>query len=61
MEEELAQRGFLRTQKSYLVNMAHIRRFNSRELLISNGVSLPVSDKSYAVCKRQYLLWRGKQ
>ena len=61
MEEELAQRGFLRTQKSYLVNMAHIRRFNSRELLLSNGVSLPVSDKSYAVCKRQYLLWRGKQ
>ena len=61
MEEELAQRGFLRTQKSYLVNMAHIRKFNSRELLLSNGVSLPVSDKSYAACKRQYLLWRGKQ
>ena len=61
MEEELAQRGFLRTQKSYLVNMAHIKSFNSRELVLSHGVSLPVGSKSYAACKRSYLLWRGRQ
>ena len=61
MEEELSPRGFLRTQKSYLVNMAHIKSFNSRELVLSNGVSLPVGSKSYAACKRSYLLWRGKQ
>lgn len=60
MEEELAGIGFLRTQKSYLVNMAHIRKLSSQELLLSNGVRLPVSAKNYADCKRQYLLWRGK-
>ena len=60
MEEELAGNGFLRTQKSYLVNMAHIRKLSSQELLLSNGVCLPVSAKNYADCKRQYLLWRGK-
>ncbi len=59
MEEELAGRGFLRCQKSYLVNMAHIRKFNSSNVLLSDGRSLPVSGKSYADCKRQYLLWKG--
>lgn len=59
-EEQLSGRGFLRTQKSYLVNMAHIRRLSSAELLLTGGVSLPVSAKNYAACKRQYLLWRGQ-
>ena len=60
-EEELAPRGFLRVQKSFLVNMAHIRRLSSAELLLDDGRSLPVSAKNYAACRRQYLLWRGRQ
>ena len=60
MEAELSGRGFLRSQKSYLVNMAHIKKLNSAQVLLSNGVSLPVSSRGYADCKRQYLLWRGR-
>ena len=60
MEAELSARGFLRSQKSYLVNMAHIKKLNSAQVLLSNGVSLPVSSRGYADCKRQYLLWRGR-
>ena len=60
MEEELSDRGFLRVQKSYLVNMAHIKKLSSAEVLLSNGVSLPVSSRGYADCKRQYLLWKGR-
>lgn len=60
MEEELSGRGFLRSQKSYLVNMAHIKKINSTEVLLSNGVKLPVSIKYYADCRRKYLLWRGQ-
>ena len=60
MEEALSGRGFLRCQKSYLVNMAHIRKLNSAQVLLSNGVSLPVSSRGYADCKRQYLLWKGR-
>lgn len=59
-EEELAPRGFLRVQKSYLVNMAHVKRLTSAQALLSNGTSLPVSAKNYSDCKRQYLLWRGQ-
>ena len=60
MEEELSGRGFLRIQKSYLVNMAHIKKLSSVQVLLSNGVSLPVSSRGYADCKRQYLLWKGR-
>lgn len=60
-EEELVPRGFLRIQKSYLVNMAHIKKLSSAEALLTSGVSLPVSAKNYAACKRSYLLWRGRQ
>ena len=40
--------------------MAHIKKLNSAQVLLSNGVSLPVSSRGYADCKRQYLLWRGR-
>lgn len=60
MEEALSERGFLRCQKSYLVNMAHIKKLNSAQVLLSNGVSLPVSSRGYAECKRRYLLWKGR-
>ena len=61
IEKELIGRGFLRCQKSYLVNMAHIKKLNSSEVLLADGRTLPVSGKSYADCKRQYLLWKGNQ
>lgn len=60
MEEALSERGFLRCQKSYLVNMAHIKKLNSTQVLLSNGVPLPVSSRGYAECKRRYLLWKGR-
>ena len=59
MEKQLAPQGFLRIQKSYLVNMAHLRRFQCREAMLDNGTVLPVSEKNYAEQKQKYLYWRG--
>lgn len=59
-EEELRGRGFLRIQKSYLANMAHIRRLSTAGALMDSGVTLPVGAKGYADCKREFLLWRGR-
>ena len=59
MEKQLEPQGFLRIQKSYLVNMAHLRRFQCREALLDNGTVLPVSAKSYAGQKQKYLYWKG--
>lgn len=59
LEQQLENRGFLRIHKSYLVNMRFIRKFRSRECLLSDGSSLAVSEKNYAQQKQKYLLWKG--
>ena len=59
MESELSERGFLRTHKSFLVNMAHIKKLSCSEVELDRGTTLRVSSRNYAECKRKYLLWRG--
>lgn len=59
LESELESHGFLRIHKSFLVNMAHIRKFRSRECLLNDGTTLAVSEKNYSQQKQKYLLWKG--
>lgn len=61
LEAGLEDRGFLRIHKSYLVNMRYIRRFRSRECLLTDGTSLAVSEKNYSQQKQKYLRWKGLQ
>lgn len=60
LEEQLGPKGFLRIHKSYLVNMAHLTRYQSQEAVLSNGTTLRVSARSYAEKKQKYLLWKGR-
>ena len=59
MESEMEEHAFLRIHKSYLVNMAYIRKFRSRECLLLDGTTLAVSEKNYSQQKQKYLLWKG--
>jgi len=60
-DEKLQRYGFLRIQKSYIVNMSHIDRIKNRIAVLRNGIGLKVSERDYAdVCKK-YLLWRGQR
>ena len=64
MEEEerrLAESGFVRVHKSYLVNMAHIRRLNYAEVLLDDGTALPVSQRKYPTIRTIYLNWKCEQ
>lgn len=61
LEKELVPEGFLRIQKSYLVNMAHIKKLHYDHVVLSNGTELSVSQKRYAEIKVQYLSWKNKQ
>lgn len=59
LEDRLEQHGFLRIHKSFLVNMHYIRKFRSRECLLTNGTTLAVSGRNYSQQKQKYLLWKG--
>lgn len=61
MEKQLEPQGFLRIQKSYLVNMEHLRRFQCKEATLDNGMTLRVSEQNYAEQKQKYLFWKGMQ
>lgn len=61
LEKRLAPFGFLRIHKSYFVNMKHLKKFQCREAILDNGMTLRVSEKSYADNKQKFLLWKGWQ
>ena len=59
-EEQLKGHGFLRLQKSYLVNAIHINYISNYRAGISSGESISVSRSHYADICKEYLLWRRK-
>lgn len=61
LEQQLAPLGFLRVHKSYLVNMKHIKKYQCKEVLLSNDTVLRASVKNYREQKDKYLLWKGMQ
>lgn len=61
LETELGQAGFLRIHKSYLVNMACIRKLNYDKAILQNDEILPVSQKKYSERKSRFLQWRAEQ
>lgn len=60
LEAQMEPHGFLRTHKSYLVNMNHIQKYQCHEAVLVNGTVLRVSEKNYAQQKEKYLLWKGR-
>lgn len=61
LEGQLEPKGFLRLHKSYLVNMAHLKKYQSQQAILSDGTVLRVSARSYGAQKEKYLLWKGRQ
>ena len=59
LEQQLAPLGFLRVHRSYLVNMRHIKKYQCREIELTNNIVLRSSVKNYREQKEKYLLWKG--
>jgi len=59
LEKQLADNGFLRIHKSYLVNMRYLKAFRHDKAILSTDILLPVSQKNYAARKQEYLFWKG--
>lgn len=60
LEETLAEYGFMRIHKGYLVNYQHIVRIDSAEVAVSNGTMLPISRRKSKDIKNQYLMLNRK-
>lgn len=61
IEDLLQDRGFLRIQRSYLVNMRHLDWLKNYTAYLSNGEKLKVSEQNYSKVSALYLRWKGKQ
>jgi DNA-binding LytR/AlgR family response regulator len=60
LADALQEKGFLRIQKSFLVNMVHIDKIRNYTVFLHDGTALKASERQYAKINQQYLLWRGR-
>ena len=60
LSEKIEPLGFLRIQKSYLVNMHYVEIFQYNKVQLRGGLCLAPSEKNYSELKQKYLHWRGK-
>ena len=57
--EELKDKGFLKLQKSFIANMAHILKISNYHVYMSNGEVLKASELSYKEIQTAFLRWKG--
>ncbi len=60
LAEELKTRGFFLIHRSYLINMKKIIRYNSQEVIMEDGQSLPISKHRYNEFRKEYILLWGE-
>lgn len=60
LSEKLEDLGFLRIQKSFLVNMEYIEQMQYEKVRLRGEIVLPSSAKNHKELKQHYLKWRGK-
>jgi len=54
LEKQLENSTFLRTQRSYLVNMRYIDSMDQNDFMLSNGKSIPISRRDKTAVKQAY-------
>ena len=60
IELRLIDRGFVRIQRSYLVNMEHILMLNDKQVMVTGGQTLPVGGQRAQEVMQIYTLWKGR-
>jgi DNA-binding LytR/AlgR family response regulator len=54
----LERHGFYQVHRSYIVNLKHIYKFNTTEVIMSNGQLVYMSRRRYGDFKSTYMRWR---
>ncbi len=58
LDELLSGKGFLRVQKSFLVNMRYIENINNYEVTLTEGTVLQASRQNYRNLRESFAGWR---
>lgn len=53
LENQLFSQGFCRVQKAYLVSLDYVKSFTFKELLMDNGIAIPIGRKYYKELKER--------
>ena len=59
IEEMLSGYGFLRTHKSFLVNMKHVRTISNYLVTLDSGEELPVPRLRFRKVKEEFVAYKG--
>lgn len=55
LENILDEKGFLRVHKGFLVNISYIYRIDDDNVILKNGVKIPVSKRKVGEVRKEYL------
>lgn len=61
LEHQLPPSVFARSHQSYLINMEHIDSISRYELILSTGLTLPISQSRYLELQNSFLLYASRQ
>lgn len=59
IEKRLAEYGFVRIHKSFLVNMKHIKKISNYMAELDNGEKLPVPRRRFSAAKEAFAAYKG--
>lgn len=59
IEMLLSGKGFLRIQRSYIINMAHCVGIRNYQAILDDGRALPCSRQEYPALVQNFMRWKG--
>ncbi len=60
LESELSEKGFIRSHRSYLVNMKNIKHISSESIIFLDGSEAPMSRRKRNIIKDEFLVYLSK-
>lgn len=55
----LEGRGFLRVQRSFVVNLRYVDRFTNYTVILKSGQRIPASVKRFSQLRQEFVRWQG--
>jgi DNA-binding LytR/AlgR family response regulator len=60
IESLLAEQGFLKVQRSYVVNMSRVKTCDSRNIIMKNGMVIAIGRSNVSEVKKNIIRWKVK-